>query len=58
MIPDDGVLPKRFASSNSKYFFGILSHCFMYFPTRLRRVVKFQFTFRVLSLFHGSAPFA
>lgn len=35
MIPDDNGLPKRVGSSISKYFFGILSQYFTYFPTRL-----------------------
>jgi hypothetical protein len=58
MIPDDGGLPKRVGSSISKYFFGVLSQYFTYFPTRLQRVLKFQYTFRVPSLFHSSASFA
>jgi hypothetical protein len=58
MIPDDGGLPKRVGSFIIKYSFDILSQYFMYFPTRLRRAVKFQFTFHVLSLIHSSASFA
>ena len=35
MIPDNGGLPKCVGSAISKYFFGILSKYFTYFPTRL-----------------------
>jgi len=58
MIPDDDGLRKRVGSLIIKYSFGILSQYFSYFPTRLRRAVKFQFTLHVLSLIHSSVSFA
>ena len=58
MIPDDGGPPKNVGFLISKYFFRSLSQYFTYSPRRLRRVVKFQFTFRVLSIIHSGASIA